>query len=1025
MENNFVRLFESDATSFTTLGIGVYTDISSCVVTCELNGSYELEMELSIDDWLYSETTTGRIIVAKPNVHDEFQAFRIYKISKPFNKIVTVYAQHISYDLCGILLQTAAQYGEIENTAYGVCSYFNNGCIGSSPFMFSTTIPTYEIHLGHNVVPKSVRSTMGSDDGLLADYPELAWRFNNFNISLEPIESFGSNNGVEIKYGENMTDITSEEDSTEAYSDVYPYYYDEEYGYVDLSGETLPALGTHNYTNILSLDMTDMFDPDEEQGAPTEDRLREVTEQYIQDNYIGVSIASVSVSFESVNQSSDSAQSYFTDEVNLGDYVTVIHDDLGISVTARCTKTEYNVLTEKYTTVELGEATQTLTDEIARSNSQTASLENTVDKNASDAKKYTDDALTKSKDYTDKTGTSLKSYTDTAISNASSLITGNQGGYVLIGSASDGTPNEILIMDTDNKDTAKNVWRWNKNGLGFSSNGYDGPYTTAITSDGKIVANFITAGTMLADMIRGGTLVLGGENDKNGVCSVKNASGNTCVTIDQNGVRGDVFANKVYASYERSVTTRYGSKNIITFSRNVGGRLEYGSYLNGDPSTENNYPEGNIWGWMENNEDGTDLDASLYIQMNGTTSYPNTAIRMNASKRIEQYAENISLIGLKGLNFNNSPISGWNFNNGEKRGASFTIPFTRILSIDPSGRPTKWQDDCYIEVTNGVVTDARYGTASASNPSEIAAQRLDAISSSTSIRNTRNGQISELQSVSVLSDGIYLESRNTDKSFNKLPSGKIWMEHHNISNKLGEGYDDALHIQTIDKTGGTYHDIRLYLTSLGDTHIQSAGGDIDIEANKRINLNGSEISFNSPITKWNFSGCPTISTSLVRDFSMDITGEISSMYAYNAEITNGVISKLSYAGSYTGKRRIDISGSIYADSVNGTWQSAAFRYGHEVCFEIVLVFNAQENVTKGEKLYKIPVGDSLGCPPYSNGSYTRLYRGQSSSSDGIGDDVNFKFEYDPNNEQIIVSAAQSIVFSKWQRFDIMETFLLV
>ena len=62
-------------------------------------------------------------------------------------------------------------------------------------------------------------------------------------------------------------------------------------------------------------------------------------------------------------------------------------------------------------------------------------------------------------------------------------------------------------MDTPDIETAKNVWRWNLSGLGHSSNGYDGPYPTAITQDGAIVADFITAGTMLADRIRAGKLL--------------------------------------------------------------------------------------------------------------------------------------------------------------------------------------------------------------------------------------------------------------------------------------------------------------------------------------------------------------------------------------------------------------------------------------------------------------------------------------------------------------------------------------
>lgn len=73
---------------------------------------------------------------------------------------------------------------------------------------------------------------------------------------------------------------------------------------------------------------------------------------------------------------------------------------------------------------------------------------------------------------------------------ATALINAGINGYVVVNG------NEILIMDTPSKDTATKVWRWNVGGFGYSSNGYEGPYTTAITMDGAIVADFITAGVL-------------------------------------------------------------------------------------------------------------------------------------------------------------------------------------------------------------------------------------------------------------------------------------------------------------------------------------------------------------------------------------------------------------------------------------------------------------------------------------------------------------------------------------------------
>lgn len=88
------------------------------------------------------------------------------------------------------------------------------------------------------------------------------------------------------------------------------------------------------------------------------------------------------------------------------------------------------------------------------------------------------------------------------IINATNLITGTNGGYVRFRPKNN--PSEILIMDTDNVNTAKNVWRWNLGGLGHSKNGVNGPFPTAMTSDGQIVADIITAGRFNAEMLRVG-----------------------------------------------------------------------------------------------------------------------------------------------------------------------------------------------------------------------------------------------------------------------------------------------------------------------------------------------------------------------------------------------------------------------------------------------------------------------------------------------------------------------------------------
>ncbi|MDE5754302.1 MAG: phage tail protein [Oscillospiraceae bacterium] len=118
--------------------------------------------------------------------------------------------------------------------------------------------------------------------------------------------------------------------------------------------------------------------------------------------------------------------------------------------------------------------------------------------------------------------------------NASALITAATHGHVVV------EPEEILIMNTDSKDTATEILRLNINGLGYSHSdepggAYNGEYGIAMTMDGAIVADYITSGTMYADRIKGGTLTVGGYNNDNGVINVRNASGEVVCLFDQNG----------------------------------------------------------------------------------------------------------------------------------------------------------------------------------------------------------------------------------------------------------------------------------------------------------------------------------------------------------------------------------------------------------------------------------------------------------------------------------------------------------
>lgn len=162
---------------------------------------------------------------------------------------------------------------------------------------------------------------------------------------------------------------------------------------------------------------------------------------------------------------------------------------------------------------------------------------------------------------------STSSEINRAVDNATQLITGGKGGYVILDiEDEDGErtlPWRILVMDSPDKAQAKNVIQINRNGIGFSTTGIGGPYRNAWTIDGQLVADFITSGTMYADRIKGGTLSLGGANNVNGILKLYDTSGNVIGQWDKDGIitlKGS-FTGAITSS---SATITGGTINIET-----------------------------------------------------------------------------------------------------------------------------------------------------------------------------------------------------------------------------------------------------------------------------------------------------------------------------------------------------------------------------------------------------------------------------------------------------------------------------
>lgn len=465
-------LYKADAVDFSTFGIGALSECTLCEVTEERNGAFECTLKYPVTGRLFAELKNERLIKAKPNDTSKEQLFRIYRITTPINGIVTIYAQHISYDLSNIaeLMWSSAMISPslaMSRLFTKTASTHNFKCStdfsSAKPFSVSK--------------PMSVRACLGGSEGSMLDRWGGEYEWDNFNVILH--SKRGKDNGVVIEYGKNLTDMEHDNDFTDVYTDLLPYavFSDENTEKViTLSEITLPIIDRPTRQKTLIKDFTEFF---EDKSSINENSLRNKAKEFIKENPLGVETPTLTVAFEPLWKQPE--YSAILERVSLCDTVTIRHSALGITAKSKVIKTVYDSLAEKYVSITLGTAKSNFVNTVGDIKTELSEVKNKTEH--------------------------FPLLINTAVKNATSLITGQNGGYVVINTNSvSGQPYELLILDEPTIESAVNVWRWNVGGLGFSKNGYNGLYETAITSDGQIVADFITSGTLTANIIKVGVI---------------------------------------------------------------------------------------------------------------------------------------------------------------------------------------------------------------------------------------------------------------------------------------------------------------------------------------------------------------------------------------------------------------------------------------------------------------------------------------------------------------------------------------
>lgn len=450
-------LFSSTATEFTTQGLGVLTDAISCTVTEERNGAFELTMQYPDTGVHFGEITDRCIIYAIPSPYRAPQPFRIYRITRPMDGIIMVYAQHITYDLSGVPLNPFTAIN-----APDALSKLSLNAAVDSPFIFWTdkdTVASFAVS-----TPSSTRSVLGGSSGSILDVYGGEYEWDGFTVRLYGHR--GYDNGVVISYGKNLTDIEQDRNISNVATGIYPYWTNAEGALVTCDPKIVNAPGTYDFTRVVPVDFSNDFET-----QPTPEQLQARAEKYAEDNKIGIPKTSITASFVQLEQFPEYEDLALLEKCDLCDTVTIRYPQLGVEAKAEIVKIETDVLLERYNSVEIGDVRTNIADTIVGQQQEIKQKPS-------------------------------ETYLREAVLALTETILGASGGAVrLLDTNSDGMPDTLYIADDPDPTKARKVWRFNHEGWGASKNGYNGPFSYGATLENGMVADFITAGTLNADLV--------------------------------------------------------------------------------------------------------------------------------------------------------------------------------------------------------------------------------------------------------------------------------------------------------------------------------------------------------------------------------------------------------------------------------------------------------------------------------------------------------------------------------------------
>ncbi|GAA0825247.1 phage tail spike protein [Clostridium tertium] len=581
-----IKIFKQDETDFSHDGIEVLDDIAISSYTDWSEKNKWIIQAKFKKDFDKSETIKEGLIIQVPTEKGE-QLFRILKINKKNRKYISISGHAIGYDFNDNFIQ---DINIVEKSGRVAIHQISNGTVYPHRYNISSNID--RVASARMIRKNGIEALIGTNkDNTFIERWGGCLVLDNFNISVN--EAVGEDRGVEIAIGKNVTAYDGDIDEEAVCTGINAITYD---------GLTLPEgiyysplVNNYPHPKIREFKFDNIKykyseNNNSEEGYETLEEVYEAIRKACNDLFNIQNIDKPTCSLRVNIAALENTDQYKGDELNerifQGDILTANLEDYGFNVKLKMIANRYDNIRKRYIDIDLGDAKNNIFNDINK-------IEIVIGKVVEQLG-----------------GNSWKDILDKSMKEASELIAaGIKDSYVVA------RKNEILIMDSPKVESAINVIRMNKNGIAFSRSGYNGPYTLAITIDGKINASCILTGELDAALIKTGVITSYNGNVQLNIdddyIQVSHSQYNTRTRLDAEGfyindengetiaslaskkswteLKADkVFANNIENIYEgpSNLYVNHNSNNIVrdgSIEYPFTSFLELNNYLNSTP----------------------------------------------------------------------------------------------------------------------------------------------------------------------------------------------------------------------------------------------------------------------------------------------------------------------------------------------------------------------------------------------------------------------------------------------------------